>query len=111
MGVKSIACWLNERGYRTRKGGRFGVGAIHTILTNSVYAGKWIFNKRCSKTLREKPVSEHIVVDVPAIISQAEFDAVEMALKSRDPRVAAPRAVTGPILLTGPPSVAHAAAP
>lgn len=101
MGVKAIACWLNEHGYRTRRGGRFGVSAVHTILTNSVYVGEWVFNRRSSETLRDKPESEHVVVSVPPIIERAEFDAVAALLKTRDPRVAAPRAVTGPILLTG----------
>ena len=101
MGIKAIACWLNERGHRTRTGGRFGVGGLHKILTNPVYVGKWTFNKRCAKTHVEKPVSEHVVVDVPAIIETPEFDAVAASLKSRDPRIAAPRVVTGPVLLTG----------
>lgn len=101
MGVKAIACWLNEHGYRTRSAGRFGVSAVHTILTNSVYVGEWVFNRRCSKTLRDKPENERIVVSVPPIIERGEFEAVAASLKSRDPRVAAPRAVTGPILLTG----------
>lgn len=101
MGVKAIACWLNEHGYRTRRGGRFGVSAVHTILTNSVYVGEWVFNRRSSKTLRDKPESEHVIVSVPPIIERAEFDAVAASLKTRDPRVAAPRAITGPILLTG----------
>jgi hypothetical protein len=52
MGVKAIACWLNARGYRTRTDGLFGDGAVHKILTNPVYVGKWTFNKRSSKTLR-----------------------------------------------------------
>ncbi|WP_280712001.1 recombinase family protein [Bradyrhizobium sp. BR13661] len=101
LGVKASATWLNKNGYRTRTGGLFGVAAVHKILTNTVYIGKWVFNKRCAKTGREKPGSEHIEVDVPPIIPNNEFDAVAASLKSRDPRVAAPRSVTGPILLTG----------
>ena len=101
LGIKSIACWLNERGYRTRKGARFGLGTVHVILTNGVYIGQATFNKRDSKTLRDKPASEHIIVEVEPIIPLDEFDAVQMTLKSRDPRVTAPRTVTGPILLTG----------
>ena len=106
LGLKTTACWLNKRGYRTRRGARFGLGTNHSILTNSVYVGKSIFNKRCSKTLLEKPASEHIVVDVPPIIAQDEFDAVAATLRTRDPRVTAPRTITGPILLTG---LAHCA--
>ena len=101
MGVKAIACWLNASGYRTRTGGLFGNGAVHKILTNPVYVGKWSFNKRSSKTLRQKPIGEQIVVDVPAIIAPTEFEAIGEQLKSRDPRAIAPRVVTGPILLTG----------
>eukprot|EP01037_Dinobryon_pediforme_P006261 gene6261-6333_t len=101
LGVKAIACWLNQRGYRTRKGGVFGLGVIHTILINPVYVGSSMFNKRDSRTLRAKPEHEHIAVDVEPIIPQDEFDAVSATLKSRDPRVVAPRVVTGPILLTG----------
>jgi hypothetical protein len=60
-----------------------------------------VFNKRDSRTLQQKPVKEHVTVEVPVIISTAEFDAVAATLKRRDPRVTAPRVVTGPILLTG----------
>ena len=101
LGLKATACWLNEHEYRTRRGARFGQGTIHTILTNRVYVGEAIFNKRSAKTLLEKPVSEHVVVDVPPIIDQDEFDAVAATLKNRDPKVSAPRTITGPILLTG----------
>lgn len=101
LGVKQLTTWLNERGHRTRKGARFGVATVHTILTNSVYVGQWVFNKRDSRTLREKPVDQWIIVEVPPIIVQAEFDAVQATLKANNPRVTAPRVVTGPILLTG----------
>src|SRR3546814_7862420 len=37
MGVKAIAAWLNERSIRTRDGGRWGLGAVHQILTRSTY--------------------------------------------------------------------------
>ncbi len=99
--VKAIACWLNERGHRSGTGGRFGSGTVHKILTNSVYVGKWIFNKRSSKNLRAKPESEHVFVDVPAIIGREQFDIVAASLKSRNPRDVAPRMITGPVLLTG----------
>ena len=33
MGTKRIAIWLNEHGYRTRKGTLFGTGTVHEILT------------------------------------------------------------------------------
>jgi site-specific DNA recombinase len=33
MSVKSIAKHLNESGIRTRDGGRWGVDAVHKVLT------------------------------------------------------------------------------
>jgi len=101
LGVKAITCWLNERGYRTRKDARFGVATTHGILTNRVYVGEWVFNRRCSKTLAEKPKAEQISISVPAIIDHAEFEAVQATLKAHNPRVTPARVVTGPILLTG----------
>ncbi len=101
LGIKAVTCWLNERGYRTRRGALFGVASVHKLLVNPIYAGTWIFNKRSSRTGRVKPENEHITVDVPPIIGRDAFDAVAAALKARDPRVTAPRVTTGPILLTG----------
>lgn len=101
LGVKAITCWLNERGYRTRKDARFGVATIHGILTNRVYVGEWVFNRRCSKTLAEKPKAEQISISVPAIIDLSEFEAVQATLLAHNPKVTPARVVTGPILLTG----------
>lgn len=101
MGVKAIAVWLNERGYRTRRGGRFGVSVVHKILQNKAYIGQSVFNQRNSKTQRLKSADEHVVVEIPAIISRSDFDAVAHSLKARNPNVSPPRSVTGPILLTG----------
>jgi site-specific DNA recombinase len=80
LGVKKVVSWLNENGYRTRLGARFGVATIHGILTNSVYIGDSVFNKRDSRTLKQKPVKEHVPIVVPAIILKAEFEAVAATL-------------------------------
>jgi site-specific DNA recombinase len=101
LGVKKVANWLNERGYRTRRGARFGVATIHGILTNAIYIGDSVFNKRDSRTLKQKPVKEHVAIEVPAIISKEDFEAVATTLKLRNPRTTPPRTITGPVLLTG----------
>src|SRR3546814_5819034 len=61
MGVKAIAAWLNERSIRTRDGGRWGLGAVHQILTRSTYTGRHEFNRR-GKDRKLKPKSEAVVV-------------------------------------------------
>jgi DNA invertase Pin-like site-specific DNA recombinase len=101
MGVKSITVWLNERGYRTRQGGSWGVGSVHKILTNTVYGGECRFNVLETRTRRHKEEAEQIKTAVPSIIPYEEFSRVQSLLHARSPRVTAPRVVTGPILLTG----------
>ena len=101
MGVKAIAVWLNTRGYRTRSGATWGIGPIHTLLTNPVYAGSMRFNYVEARSRQRKVGSEHVFATVPAIIDPAVFDTVQSLLKTRNPRITAPRVVTGPILLTG----------
>ena len=101
MGLKSIAIWLNENNIRTRDGGRWGLGAVHQVLTRTTYVGQHRFNTRDHKTKTPKPESEHAVMEVPAIVSEAEFEAVQRSLKARSPKMMAPMAVGGPTLLTG----------
>jgi DNA invertase Pin-like site-specific DNA recombinase len=90
MGIKTIATWLNERGYTTRTGGRWGTSRVHSLLSNPVYAGRQRFNVKDSRTYRLKGASEHIYCDAPAIVGGETFDRVQALLKSRNPRVNPP---------------------
>ncbi len=101
LGIKSITTYLNERDIRTRDGGRWGIASVHQILTRTTYIGQHRFNTRDHKTRNAKPEAEHAVMEVPAIITEAEFEAVQAALKARSPQWMPPRAVSGPTLLTG----------
>ena len=100
MGVKNITAYLNRHRIFTRDGGRWGIGQVHRILTRTTYVGRHEFNKRAkNKTL--KPVSEIVTVEVPPLIDQATFDAVQAHLRARNPKVTPARVVSGPTLLTG----------
>jgi DNA invertase Pin-like site-specific DNA recombinase len=101
MGVKSIAKHLNESGIRTRDGGRWGVDAVHKVLTRTTYIGRHRFNTKFWKTRKRKPETEVVEMAVPPIIDAAEFEAVQTLLKTRSPAMSAPRVVSGPTLLTG----------
>ena len=85
MGVKSIATHLNAIGIRTRDGGRWGVDAVHKVLTRTTYIGRHRFNTKFWKTRERKPETEVVEMAVPAIIDEAEFEVVQMLLKSRSP--------------------------
>jgi site-specific DNA recombinase len=82
MGVKSIAKHLNEASIRTRDGGRWGVHAVHKVLTRTTYIGRHRFNTKYWKTRERKPEAEV----VPPIIDMAEFEAVQTLLKTRSPQ-------------------------
>lgn len=101
LGVKAVTSWLNGKGHRTRLGARFGVATVHGILTNTVYVGQWTFNRMEARTRAVKPASEHIRIEVPAIVTREEFETVGRTLKAHNPRVTPAREVTGPTLLTG----------
>ena len=101
LGVKEVVKWLNANGYRSRRGNTFGVGNVHKILQNTIYIGRWRFNRTSSKTRKRKPDDEVVEISVPAIIDPAMFEQVQRQLRARSPRVVPPRVTTGPILLTG----------
>ena len=100
LGIKGICKWLNERGYRTKRGGTFGIGPLHLILTNSAYVGRWRYGVR-SKSGKKALEAEIVEIEVPRIIDQALFDRVQAKLATHNPKVTPPRVVNGPILLTG----------
>ena len=101
MGVKSIVAHLNASGIRTRDGGRWGVDAVHKVLTRTTYIGRHRFNTKFWKTRERKAETEIVEMAVPAIVDKDEFEVVQMLLKSRSPAMVAPRIVSGPTLLTG----------
>ena len=101
MGVKAVTSWLNQNGYRTRVGAKWGIGPVHAMLTNTVYAGKGRFNRTHSRTRAQKSDEEVVTFEAPIIIDPALFEQVQARLKARNPRLTPPRIVSGPILLTG----------
>jgi site-specific DNA recombinase len=101
MGVKSITNRLNGAGIRTRDGGRWGIGAVHKVLTRTTYVGRHRFNTKFWKTRERKPDSEVVEMAAPPIMDAAEFEAVQALLKTRSPALTAPRITSGPTLLTG----------
>jgi site-specific DNA recombinase len=102
LGIKETTKWLNERGYRTRRGSTFGIGPVHVILKNACYStGKWPYGRRNSRTGNLHDPSTIVEIDVPQIISTETFDMAQAKLARNNPKVTAPRIVNGPTLLTG----------
>ena len=83
---------LNRRGYKSKRGRRFGRNALYSILKNEKYYGLYVYNRLSSKNIdgkrnnhKRKPREEWIIVEdgIPAIISKAEFDAVQKIMAGR----------------------------
>ncbi len=100
MGVKAITKHLNEHKLYTRAGGRWGIGAVHRMLTRTSYIGVHEFNRR-TKNGDNKPDDQVIDVEVPRLLDQEIWDRVQALLRSRNPKVAPPQVVGGPTMLTG----------
>jgi site-specific DNA recombinase len=101
FGVKNIVNWLHAKGYRTRTGHAWHVQTVYSILTGTIYKGIHWFNTTDSKTREPRPVEEHVSVEMPAIIETGRWERVQEILRSKNPKVASPKVITGPILLTG----------
>ena len=100
MGLVVIASHLNSIPI-TRRGTRWRKNRVHEVLTNCVYVGKRIFNRKHSKTGEVKPESERVLMSVPAIIQEETFEKAAKRLDSRSPMKIPPRVVNTPNLLTG----------
>jgi site-specific DNA recombinase len=101
MGARQIADYLNVRGIRTQTGGRWGVGAVHQVLSRTTYIGQHRFNVYSWRKKVEKPDDEIVEVAVPPIIEVDEFEAGQEMMRSRSPRLKAPRFVNAGTLLGG----------
>jgi DNA invertase Pin-like site-specific DNA recombinase len=101
LGVKETTKWINEHGYRTRRGSSFGVGPLHRILKSSYYAtGKWPYGRRNSRTGGLHDPATIIEIKIPPIIPLDLLEKVHARLARNNPRVTPPRVVNGPTLLT-----------
>ncbi|MDF2629674.1 MAG: site-specific recombinase for integration and excision [Symbiobacteriaceae bacterium] len=107
MGCTQIGLRLGELGYPSPAGRRWGSGQVSRLLSNPVYMGTLVYGKQTSvRGRRVKSERPHVVREgaVPAIVSAAEFAAVQ-ALKAGRPGVGraqgSGRSLSSQSLLTG----------
>jgi hypothetical protein len=98
--MKGIAEHLNRRG-TTMRGRAWRAQKVNSVLSDTVYTGCLYFNRRDSKTLRPKPQTEWIAVEVSAIIGADIFERVEKKRADCDPKMHPPRALASPAPLVG----------
>ncbi len=84
MGMKNIASHLNDLGI-TMRDQPWRMQKINQVLSNSVYAGEFYFNRTEYRTSKRKLPSEWVKVDAPLIIDKAVFDRVAARRHARQP--------------------------
>ena len=99
-GVKGVAAWLNEHDM-LKRGDMWTITTVHGLLTNKLYVGEHVFNRRHWKTGEIKPESEWIKTPVEPIIADDVFTLIQEKLKSRSPAMTHPKRLSSPRLLTG----------
>jgi len=86
-GYKAIVNYINQMGYRTKKGNAFSVAQLKTILTNPVYIGKVRFNVRrdWNEKRRHNINPEPIIADGihEAIITEEQWNQVQFLIHQK----------------------------
>jgi len=70
MGIKSIATHLNASGIRTRDSGRWGIDAVHKVLTRQPISAATASTTKFWKTRERKAETEIVEMAVPAIVDK-----------------------------------------
>lgn len=99
LGIIQITEWLNTRGYSFRKNGPFYVSAVHRILTDETYVGRYYTHRRIAKTGKLRPKSDWVLTEVEPIIPEDLFARTQALLASCRPTVTAPRLQNSEVLL------------
>jgi site-specific DNA recombinase len=100
LGMKAIAAHLNGQGL-TMRGHRWRIQKVNRLLSDPLYSGCFYFNRRDSRTRKERPQPEWIAVTVPAIIDAGTFERVAKRRASCSPMAVPPRVVSSPAPLVG----------
>lgn len=91
-GYGAIIDELNNRGYATKAGNKFGKNSIHDILKNEKYTGTYTFNRAASKRVDgkrnhhlSKPTGQIVRVEdaFPALIDKNLFERVRAKMGNR----------------------------
>lgn len=77
-----IIKWLNDNGFKSKKGLEFKTTSLHSLLNNEKYIGVYQFN-RSSRTKYDIGAREALRIDdgVPAIVSIETFEAAQRRLE------------------------------
>lgn len=90
-GYRAVARWLNENGIRTRKGAPWSSSTVRQMLTNELYIGKVIWNRRYydkNGKMHWRDPSEWVVCENahPAILTDEQWVEINKRITRRMPK-------------------------
>lgn len=90
-GYRAVAKWLNENGVRTRKGAPWSSSTVRQMLTNELYIGKVIWNRRYydkNGKMHWRDPSEWVVCENahPAILTDEQWGEINKRITRRMPK-------------------------
>ena len=88
---------LNDEGVASPRGKLWGKTSVHAILINEAYTGTLVWGTNA----QDKADPVRVEKAFPAIITVAHFNRVRKMMRSRAPKIANPRRVASPFLLSG----------
>lgn len=109
-GYAEILAYLNDNGYRTSRGGKFGKNGLYDMLGNEKYSGTYIYNRRAAASRdgkrnnsKNKDESEIIRIPngIPAIIDMRTWRAAKALREANRTSPGAYRGVNMVYLLSG----------
>jgi site-specific DNA recombinase len=90
-GCSNLVRWLNEMGFRTRRGNHWSRLALRDLLRNPAYIGQQFYGKaewkllqeggRTSRMVKERPREEWVLIPCPPILDEQTFYAVQARLQ------------------------------
>lgn len=90
--VRQITKHLNQQGFPTRKGAPWGTSMVSKMLHNPAYTGRLVWGRRRTNPRHQKapneprfrlsdPYVDQYTSNIPAIITQEQFDAVQVIME------------------------------
>ena len=96
-GTLDITRTLNDEGIASPRGKLWGKTSVHAILINEAYTGTLVWGANAKDNADPVRVEKAF----PAIVSRTQFNRVRKMMRSRAPKIANPRRVSSPFLLSG----------
>lgn len=90
-GYRAVARWLNESSIRTRTGAIWTSSTVRQMLTNELYIGRLVWNRRYydkNGKMHWRDPSEWIVCENahPAILTMEQWNAIQKRIQRRMPK-------------------------